>query len=1417
MQQLIEKHIFNGMQRDLSVSKHPAQFIYDGLNVRLTAREKDTLLSITNEKGTFDTEMGIAGIYLGHCMLNQYLVVFSYTSEKSWIYRIDLSQGTPDVVPLYGSLVTHTSLGFSSPIDAISSYESEAIQKVYWTDGVNQPRMINIAPLNDDRIDSYNSNSFEFIQDLALNEVITIKKLFGAAGQFAPGVIQYAFTYYNKYGQESNIFYTSPIVYISPKDRGGSPEEKVDNSFMITVSFIEDDSFDYLRIYSIQRTSLNATPICRRVQDIQLSNITNHQITYVDNGIGGDSIDPTELLYKGGESIRVGTLEQKDNTLFFGNIKITRDSIGQYKNYIKRGVEISPTKRTFNVDLAFDNSDSIVGGYRYGNQLSAKDNDGNAIPCAGFKCGDYYRLGIQFQYKTGKWSDPIFIKDDYLNIGSSYRPSIDSSDTSHDKISVPCFDGELSSNVGNMMLDAGYKKVRAVVVYPNPNDRQTLCQGILNPTLYTTKESNHKYSSWFFRPALKANASYIDSMCNVSPVSEGTLTYMDRGTVSGEAVTGGNPSNIRQVEIQGCYDPDDKFNITHSVLTFHSPDIEWDSNIQNLEFNGLNCSYIGTTNISTTYSDIDIQTETPTISGQASGFIHDPRFAGKHLGSYGIVSGFFYDDFMVDDSSDDATDPSLHFRKWDNEKVSFKWMIYPWQKTGSLNNDINRPAGNGTASAILKKKVISNLRFAKTNSFASLRTSKVLNNPQLFNSEEGVITKVGNTIYYGNVDTVLNPKETDGLYFAHVGDIIGGLETDISVKQHEVPSGTKGPWWKTFSLSINEANQNGPRYWNSSTNRWEWDGSGAGNVGDAFLDLSLQKGLIRMKYKSTPHLVFEVNSGAAPEAGTYERLLWLAEITRYGNTFPPTKPTTLFGGESEDAFRANIWIPCGEPVTIVRNENTPFQYSWGDTYYQRWDCLKTYPFTREDINQIVEIASFMVETHTNIDGRYDRNRGQVNNINMSPTNFNLLNSVYSQLNNFFSYRIMPDDYYENTEFPNQITWSKEKQPGADIDLWTNITLASTYNMDGSKDRIISLNAWKDNLYCFQKKGISVILFNSRVQIPVSDGMPIEISNNYKVDGYRYISDGMGCNDKKLIKETPSGIYFIDSVGSHLLHIGDNGLQDLSEKCNMTTWFKDNAGNIVKTLFDDINHDVYLIQGEGGKALCFSEKLGQFTGFYNYEGISLIETCNNHVFAMKDENIWKMFEGYYCQFFGENRPWSLTFISNGGNNMTLDKTFTNLEFRACVEGEGTKGSTSGSSVFDETFDYTFRNSEEIDADALYVPFIPIDYLEVWNEYQHGIANIDIKSGHALYQHHKEDGDANIGRKFRIWRCDIPRDNYPLTNGKDVDRQKGIYRFYRKPMDRMRNPWLCVKIQKDAAEGGKHLYKTELHDLQVIYYS
>ena len=125
---------------------------------------------------------------------------------------------------------------------------------------------------------------------------------------------------------------------------------------------------------------------------------------------------------------------------------------------------------------------------------------------------------------------------------------------------------------------------------------------------------------------------------------------------------------------------------------------------------------------------------------------------------------------------------------------------------------------------------------------------------------------------------------------------------------------------------------------------------------------------------------------------------------------------------------------CGLPAMIGEN----LYGTYGDTYYQRYDCLKTYPYSPEDQNQIVEILSFMCETRVNIDGRYDKMRGLSDNTIVTNTNFNLLNKTYSQRDNLQSYNYLDPKYFNADTFGNQIIWTKTKQYNEKVDSWTNI-------------------------------------------------------------------------------------------------------------------------------------------------------------------------------------------------------------------------------------------------------------------------------------------------------------------------------------------------------------------------------------------
>jgi hypothetical protein len=291
-----------------------------------------------------------------------------------------------------------------------------------------------------------------------------------------------------------------------------------------------------------------------------------------------------------------------------------------------------------------------------------------------------------------------------------------------------------------------------------------------------------------------------------------------------------------------------------------------------------------------------------------------------------------------------------------------------------------------------------------------------------------------------------------------------------------------------------------------------------------------------------------------------------------------------------------------------------------------------------------------------------------------------------------------------------------------------------------------------------------------------------------------------------------------------LYLFNGQLTNISQANGFNTWAKRSipASNVYwdpaeflnfRGCYDKLNQEVLFINRE--MALAWSEKLQSFTSFYSYGHSPFF--CNlddTGVWLRNDGGIWKHQAGEYCRFFGTYQPYWMTLVSNP--EPLTDKIFTNLEFRACVDGEGKIDGGSGSGVFDSSFDYTFREGGG-GGTGKYKPYLPFDYLETWNEYQHGIAYLKNKDGHSYFKHHTSDKGASLKRKFRIWRCDVPRDNYGGGHSVfDITFNENFRNGIRTPhpIDRMRNPWLYVKLLKKADGSDK---RTEIHDLLMTYFN
>ena len=334
--------IFSGFGRGLHPINQLSTQLWDAHNIRLTAREGESFNSLTNEKSTLKLlnldRDGYTTYYIGHHVCGIYLILFIHYAKSSSsidvIYRVDLSQDQLSWSPV---ILYQGTLGFDAqhPAQIIFDYEANLIQKIYWVDGINRPRLMNIVKpeLKDAEYDDssgysdvYTDAPFDFVQDMTLDESCSVvRQNSTSGGVFPAGAIQYVLTYSFKYGQETNPFYTSEILYTSYSDRGGNSEDTINNAFKITVENPET-KFDYLNIYSILRTALNGTPTVKIVVRIDLSNITDSTVSFVDTNTTGETVDESYLLFSNRDII-ADNIFNKDGTLFLGNLTYLRQNV----------------------------------------------------------------------------------------------------------------------------------------------------------------------------------------------------------------------------------------------------------------------------------------------------------------------------------------------------------------------------------------------------------------------------------------------------------------------------------------------------------------------------------------------------------------------------------------------------------------------------------------------------------------------------------------------------------------------------------------------------------------------------------------------------------------------------------------------------------------------------------------------------------------------------------------------------------------------------------------------------------------------------------------------------------------------------------------------------------------------------------
>lgn len=1327
----------------------------------------------------------IEGAYIGKCIIGNYLILFTKETGHDRIYRC----GILDNGNLLADCIVDRDLGFAGPVETVGYFEREDIQKVYWVDGTNPNRVINIM-LDADK----QPNSFDFNPEVGDIPTISVSKQYNGVGSFPGGTIQYFVSYYNELGQETKIANATSLYYITDSDKGVKPGDTATCSFNITLSGL-NTNFEYIRVYSAIRSTLDGPIDARIVGNYAIP--SNRSITITDTGRNETAIDSSLLYYIGGDRFIASTIEDKDNVLFFGDI--------EFDNIILSNEEITAIQQDFNNTIDFvlyksdDGDTDLTEQYRYSNDGIF----GESRIRKGFKYGNIYRFGIQLINANGQFTDAIYLCDKKCEISpvcysGSRNPSPNTARSKYIPKILFSFPQQLQNSQD--VIDR-FSCYRIVVAETCSSNRIVVAQGIINPTIFKLKDrvsdsGPYAIPSWITRPENTPNSRHLEII--------GGHTFVDSTRQIEAFVPDKNHeiSHINDVkppiyeDINGnSVNPSElSYYVDKSILTLNSPDITESTNISGLKFR-----IVGVALHTYMYDDFQISISNPNERSKVNGLTETKRKMDFHTSNYSErISGGGWSNVEYYDWSEymfGAETPYLCI----NDSYNYMLPIISiWNKSGSLwgasswNNERN----------VLEGKLYSSYKYCCASAYFSSYNNYQESDISIFDGEQTLV-KSGEKYISGNYDELIasisqynyygvNPSENKGRVappggitsyscsdpirirvkyqkcaIINLGDkILPYIQKQDSQYQYE-PNYVLP--WSISSLYGNQYNYTCYKYWNIS----EQVGTSQDVIYSNIHYYDNQSGEYAVKRLFQSGLYYPDGTGMYSGIGPNSCYLFIGELYKDVPGATITDKANILYGPNENIK----WIPCGTIQDI--GNDTSASETEGDTFFQRWDCLRAYPYAEGDENSVVDIVSFMVETYQNLDARYDNNRGYENMNYARPTNYGLLNPVYNQANNIFKYNTIEERLqYQN--FPQQFAWSLNKSAVSEIDTWTSATLSNIYNTDGSYGPINAIEKLNDTLIGFQDRAIFVINFNNRTQISTEQGLPIELANSGKVDGITYLTRHYGCKNKYSIVSTKTGLYFIDDENRAFVNISKDGIADITASSGMSIWFekqtsynkKWNGGDLAAQSnysafvvgYDSNRGDIYIMNGANSDAGClvYNETLKTFTSFFDVSTTGykfpLMYNFNGETYGLDggDNSFNKLFGGTY----GSN--YSVEYRVNP--EPLTDKIFTNIDYIADVY-DTQKG-------VDDAMSLTNISASQ-----------PFDEISVFNEYQQKI-NVPLTENKWL-----QPTNATM---FRIRHAEIP--------------STGTY-----GIDRMHNPWIHLKLN-----GNTKRALMQFHSLTVKYF-
>ena len=1084
-----------------------------------------------------DDRITAGQMIIGGAELRDYTILFTTNNTRSQIYKLEMylpTESMSSLTLIYDDELNIGAgtdrLGFSAanPIKAIGRHETSNIQKVYWTDDLNNVRYAIVSDTLTKTGGAYvavvnpymSTDKFEFSPNFTYSKPV-VTDITG--GTIYPGMVQYTYQLYKTNGAETTYSPLSNIVHITDSDdfEPNSEEYKGSSDTSVTsgkgckvsINNLNNLGFDRARVIRVHYASLNATPSINIVSE-EIISTSGSSFTIIDSGSTLGELTVDELTLTTPNLFSAEDIAVKDNRLFVSNITESVFDIGDFDS---RAIRFrSYTEPAGGTDTLYnwtDSSDSdVTCVYVDDNTVSIEITNWPtwaSIPGSRtvFTIDDIEELeNIWIDYTVGGVSHSIIVSTGLTAVIDTYVANFL---TFHVDSATSIFSGLTPDTIDYMDLsspsyDYTYTSVGGVVYEEAQvvdKDGSTITIDVpTDPTLL---------ADW-------ATAGWdVTDLDTDFPLTHDAINlwndptfYHITGTETTPAMEFVYQTDLTTVGAEG---PNILLEVTKEDMVIDEA---------------------GSTD-STYYANIVGTSNNPSYSNYASPFL-----SGSRSWQRGEVYRFYA---VYHDAAGQTS-----FPQW---ICDFK-MPGLTDVFGAETYELCTTTVGETVAHLLRMKV----------TFRNLPTGTV--SAQIYAvprtaADRSIVTQALAT----NVD-----QHGDGKWWLDLASVALNPATTII---------------KLVSPEIN-INQNLKR---SSTDYLEHVGnfaaviSGSADAANVYVIYKLQTftpiaksvnnntdiddlqkvipGLETIEYTVGSYspcinfdaVITEHGLGSTGYLVDYDNTSWTAETLAYNlvnyrrNIF-----LSQYGGNTYEARSRNYCMPVSD---IVTSTNVQYNVHGGDTFINFFDVSTlTYDLRETGTDSTSEAVYIPCESSINCDLRHDMS---MHKLIPTSNNYHLVqevagiqedsagetftqdlalyqyNTVYSQQTTANYIYAKPVDFVEETVFDTTIKVSDVKLNGELSDSWTTFPINNFIEVDSVYGPVNAIHTFGGNLYYFQDTGFGVVSVNPRSLITDNNTSNLVLGTGGLLDRYDYISEQVGCQDKFGIAKSKTSMYWWDKT------------------------------------------------------------------------------------------------------------------------------------------------------------------------------------------------------------------------------------------------------------------------------------------------